>query len=117
MPMTDQDDEGMRTVSDQAAEWFIRLRDRDLTMTERRKYVRWLKQSPNHIAEFMRLCRLYGRVKRAKLPPLPPEVEESNVIALMQREPLILRTSAGRGGSTRAGCGWRWWRALWPWLA
>jgi len=89
MPMTDQDDQGMRTVSDQAAEWFIRLRDRDLTMTERRKYVRWLKQSPNHIAEFMRLCRLYGRVKRAKLPTLPPEVEESNVVALMQHAPLV----------------------------
>jgi transmembrane sensor len=89
MPMTDQDDPGMQPVSDQAAEWFIRLRDHDLTVTERRKYVRWLKQSPNHIAEFMRLCRLYGRVKRAKLPTLPPEVEESNVIALMQQGPLV----------------------------
>ena len=74
MPMTDRDDQEMQTVSDQAAEWFVRLRDRDLTVTERRKYVRWLKQSPNHIAEFMRLCRLYGRVKRAKLPTLPPGI-------------------------------------------
>jgi transmembrane sensor len=89
MPMTDRDDQEMQTVSDQAAEWFVRLRDRDLTVTERRKYVRWLKQSPNHIAEFMRLCRLYGRVKRAKLPTLPPEVEESNVVALMQHAPLV----------------------------
>jgi transmembrane sensor len=89
MPMTDPDEQGMQSVSDQAAEWFIRLRDRDLTMIERRRYVRWLKQSPNHIAEFMRLCRLYGRVKRAKLPTLPPELEESNVIALMQQEPPV----------------------------
>jgi transmembrane sensor len=89
MPMTDQDEPGMQSVSDQAAEWFIRLRDRDLTTVERRRYVRWLKQSPNHIAEFMRLCRLYGRVKRAKLPTLPPELEQSNVIALLQQEPPV----------------------------
>jgi len=88
MPMTDRDDPGVQSVSDQAAEWFIRLRDRDLTVIERRKFVRWLKQSPHHIAEFMRLCRLYGRVKRAKLPTLP-QVEESNVIALMQHEPPV----------------------------
>jgi transmembrane sensor len=86
--MTDHEDNAMQPVSDQAAEWFIRLKDRDLTATERRKYVRWLKQSPNHIAEFMRLCRLYGRVKRAKLPTLLPEEDESNVVALLQREPM-----------------------------
>lgn len=88
--MREHDDNALQSVSDQAAEWFIRLRDRDLTVAERRKYVRWLKQSPNHIAEFMRLCRMYGRVKRAKLPTLSPEAEvaadDSNVIALMQRE-------------------------------
>lgn len=87
--MTDHEDNAMQPVSDQAAEWFIRLKDRDLTATERRKYVRWLKQSPNHIAEFMRLCRLYGRVKRAKLPTLLPEEDESNVVALLQREQML----------------------------
>jgi transmembrane sensor len=75
-----------QTVSDQAAEWFIRLRDRDLTRSDRRRFVRWLKQSPCHIAEFMRLCNLYGRVKRAKVPALLPDEETSNVIALVQRE-------------------------------
>ena len=70
----------MPSVNDQAAEWFIRLRDRDLTMADRRKFVRWLKQSPGHIAEFMRLCQLYGRVKRAKVPTLMPEDVASNVI-------------------------------------
>ena len=84
--MREHDDNAMQPVSDQAAEWFIRLRDRDLTVAERRRYVRWLKQSPNHIAEFMRLCRLYGRVKRAKLPTLAPEADDSNVIAMMQAE-------------------------------
>jgi transmembrane sensor len=86
MAMKEQDEGLAQSVSDQAAEWFIRLRDRDLTAADRRKFVRWLKQAPSHIAEFMRLCQLYGRVKRAKVPTLPPEEVESNVIALMQRE-------------------------------
>lgn len=86
MAMKEHDEGLAQSVSDQAAEWFIRLRDRDLTMADRRKFVRWLKQAPSHIAEFMRLCQLYGRVKRAKVPTLPPEELGSNVIALMQRE-------------------------------
>jgi transmembrane sensor len=84
--MREHDDNAMQPVSDQAAQWFIRLRDRDLTVAERRKYVRWLKQSPDHIAEFMRLCRLYGRVKRAKLPTLAPQTDDSNVVAMIQDE-------------------------------
>lgn len=87
-PMMEHDDNVMQSVSDQAAEWFIRLKDRDLSPAERRKYMRWLKQSPNHIAEFMRLCRLYGRVKRAKLATVLPEEDESNVIALTPHEPM-----------------------------
>jgi transmembrane sensor len=83
--MTEHEDKAMQAISEQAAEWFIRLKDRDLGAAERRRYVHWLKQSPNHIAEFMRLARLYGRVKRAKLPTLLPE-EESNVIELAQHD-------------------------------
>jgi len=86
MTMREHEDNSPHSVSAEAAEWFIRLRDRDLSAAERRKYVRWLKQSPRHIAEFMRTCRMYGRVKRAKLRTLPPEEKVSNVVPLMQRE-------------------------------
>ena len=86
MAMKEHDEGLQQSVSDQAAEWFIRLRDRDLTIADRRKFVRWLKQAPSHIAEFMRLCQLYGRVKRAKVPTLLPDELESNVIPLLQRE-------------------------------
>ena len=84
--MKERPDNAAESVSDQAAEWFIRLRDRDLSPAERRRYVRWLKQSPQHIAEFMRTCRMYGRIKRAELPSLPPEDAASNVISLMQSQ-------------------------------
>jgi transmembrane sensor len=87
MEIKEHDEGRAPSVNDQAAEWFIRLRDRDLTIADRRKFVRWLKQSPSHIAEFMRLCQLYGRVKRAKVPTLTPDEVGSNVIPLVQLEP------------------------------
>src|SRR5688572_4204328 len=102
MAMKEQDEGLVQSVSDQAAEWFIRLRDRDLTTADRRKFVRWLKQAPSHISEFMRLCQLYVGVKRAKVPTLLPEEVESNVIPLLQRgivpleEPAVPRMFASR---------------------
>ena len=96
MGMKEHEEGLAQSVSDQAAEWFIRLRDRDLTASDRRKYVRWLKQAPSHIAEFMRLCQLYGRVKRAKVPTLLPEEVESNVIALLQRETVPVAAETAR---------------------
>ena len=86
MEMKEHEDRAAQAVADQAAEWFIRLKDRDLSMGDRRKFVRWLKQSPGNIAEFMRLAQLYGRVKRAKVPTLPPQDVSSNVIELASRE-------------------------------
>jgi transmembrane sensor len=84
--MTEHDDRNPQvSVSEQAAEWFVRLRDRDLSAADRRKYVRWLKHSPSHISEFLRLCQLYGRIKRAKLPVRLPE-ELSNVVELLPRQ-------------------------------
>jgi transmembrane sensor len=84
--MTEHGDPNVQLpVSDQAAEWFVRLRDRDLSAADRRKYVRWLKHSPSHISEFLRLCQIYGRVKRANLPVKLPE-DLSNVIELLPRE-------------------------------
>jgi transmembrane sensor len=87
MDMKEHEDRAAQAVAEQAAEWFIRLKDRDLSMAERRKFVRWLKHSPGNIAEFMRLARLYGRVKRANVPTLPPETAmASNVIELAPSE-------------------------------
>ena len=106
MEMKEHDEGRVQSVSDQAAEWFIRLRDRDLTMADRRKFVRWLKQSPSHIAEFMRLCQLYGRVKRAKVPTLHAGRRwRRTSFALIQREPAPVERAAAGILRARASCG------------
>ena len=54
-------------IIEEAAEWFVRLRDDNLGLYERRCYVRWLKKSPAHTAEILRMCRLADGLRDAKL--------------------------------------------------
>lgn len=46
-----------RAAAEKAAEWFVRLRDDHLGPEQRRRYERWLKQSPVHRAEMASICR------------------------------------------------------------
>jgi transmembrane sensor len=82
-------DEGAKqAVSDAAAEWFIRLRDDRLSERHRERNVRWLKQSPAHIAELLRIQQVYTVLRAAKLenrPPGSPGQADSNVVELMPR--------------------------------
>ena len=107
MEMKEQDEGRVPSVNDQAAEWFIRLRDRDLTTADRRKFVRWLKQSPGHIAEFMRLCQLYGRVKRAKVPTLHAGRSGVERHSARSAGAGAGRQSRSRDSSACVGCGSR----------
>jgi transmembrane sensor len=83
-------DGAREALSSEAAEWFIRLRDDRLSERYRERNVRWLKESPAHIAELLRIQQVYKVLRAAKLenrPPGPPGEAEphSNVIELMPR--------------------------------
>lgn len=81
-------DHTKRALSDEAAEWFIRLRDDRLGMRQRERNVRWLKQSPSHIAELLRIQQVYTVLRAAKLenrPPGPGQADDSNVVELTPR--------------------------------
>lgn len=83
-------DHARQALSDQAAEWFVRLRDDRLNVRNRERNVRWLKQSPAHIAELLRIQQVYTVLRAAKLenrPPGSPGQADSNVIELMPRLP------------------------------
>jgi transmembrane sensor len=82
------DESAKHAVSDAAAEWFIRLRDDRLSERHRERNVRWLKQSPAHIAELLRIQQVYTVLRAAKLenrPPGSPGQADSNVVELMPR--------------------------------
>ena len=94
---TDDEDAAMKgslhesaqaALSSEAAEWFVRLRDDRLGMRHRERNVRWLKQSPAHIAELLRIQQVYKVLRAAQLenrPPGPPGQAESNVVELISR--------------------------------
>src|SRR5690349_10689541 len=83
-------DRATAALSDEAAEWFIRLRDDNLGIRQREQNVRWLKRSPAHIAELLRMQQVYKALQAANLqsrPPAPPGDANLNVIEFVPRSP------------------------------
>ena len=59
--MTDRIDESPpMSIPEQAAEWLLRWQGGDVNIAERYEYLQWLKTSPVHIAEMMRVFRLHS---------------------------------------------------------
>lgn len=67
--MTDRIDENppIMSIPEQAAEWLLRWHCGDLSIADRYEYLQWLKTSPVHIAEMLRMCRLYSWLETTKL--------------------------------------------------
>lgn len=51
-----------------AADWFVRSDDDSMPRDDRTRYLAWLKQSPVHVAETLRLMRLCGLLRSIFLP-------------------------------------------------
>jgi transmembrane sensor len=54
------DDGTQFSIREHAAQWFLRLHARDLSVAERFAYLQWLKASPVHIGETLQMCKLYS---------------------------------------------------------
>lgn len=95
--MTDRIDENAAmSIHEQAAEWFIRWHNAEVTVAERYAYLQWLKTSPVHIAELLRVCRMYSWLGAMKLPLYyTNEDTYTNVVELKARE---ATTSAATSG-------------------
>jgi hypothetical protein len=56
--------EGKRiAVSVKAADWFVRVGDASVSSEDRSRYLSWLKQSPMHVAETLRLLHMCGLLR------------------------------------------------------
>jgi transmembrane sensor len=69
-------------ISQEAAEWFARMKDPHVPLDDRRRFVRWLKQSQVHVAEYLTVAGIDGDLRRAQLPLTLTDVFPSNVVAL-----------------------------------
>ncbi|HKQ14627.1 MAG TPA: FecR domain-containing protein [Steroidobacteraceae bacterium] len=96
--MTDRIDENPpMSIPEQAAEWLLRWHCGDLSIADRYEYLQWLKTSPVHIAEMLRMCRLYSWLDSAKLKLFVTNEDTfSNVVELAPRE---RETKKVRGGN------------------
>lgn len=81
-----------RLISEEAADWLVCLRSGSVGLDERRRYVRWLKQSPAHVHAMLELFFLDDLLRHSdvhRTPPAPPPEkpsQTSNVVDLMPRQ-------------------------------
>lgn len=96
--MTDRIDESPpMSIPEQAAEWLLRWHCGDLSIAERFEYLQWLKTSPVHIAETLRMCRLYSWLENTKLRLfITNEDNFTNVVELPPRERELLAARGAR---------------------
>ena len=73
-------------ISQEAAEWFARMQDPDVPFDERQRFLRWLKQSQVHVAEYLRIASIDGNVRSAQLNFVLTGEDPSNVVPLFAGE-------------------------------
>ena len=97
--MTDAGTASLRAIAEQAAEWYLRMEEEgDASLAERQQFVAWLKASPAHIEEFMRVRAMHAELAGIDTDSLPDAEEllrtdECNIVAL---------TSEPTGGEQQA---------------
>jgi transmembrane sensor len=47
-------------AAQEAAEWMLRLQDQNITRIQRAEYVRWLRESPLHVSEMLRVTHVHS---------------------------------------------------------
>ena len=73
------------SISAQAAEWLVRLAGEEPRGLHA-QYVSWLRQSPLHVAEALRVGGLFAALRRTRLERLElDELDSSNIIELPLR--------------------------------
>ena len=71
-------------ISEEAAEWFARMQDPRVSLDERRRFLRWLKQSPIHVAEYLTIAGIDSDLQRAQLSAILGPGAPSNVVELFE---------------------------------
>jgi transmembrane sensor len=71
-------------ISQEAAEWFARMQDPRVPLDDRRRFLRWLKQSQIHVAEYLTVAGIDGDLRRARLSAILADEPASNVIELFE---------------------------------
>ena len=77
--------ERRRRASLDAAEWYVRLKEPEVSRTDREEFIDWLRESALHVAEMLRIAQVHGALEHfQKWTRLSTEGsgEPENVVAL-----------------------------------
>jgi transmembrane sensor len=101
--MSDAQHDLQRALSEQATRWLVLVRSGDLTGEQRVEFVDWLRASPLHISELLRVAELDGQLARLPIwTTLPTGIgPTSSVVELSTR-------SRAAAGASRQSRGHRW---------
>jgi transmembrane sensor len=85
--MSNAHDRNVDAVIEEASQWLVRLNSPEVSLDERRQFVAWLKRSPVHLQEYLRLEQTWaalGEVDADKSLSVPEllAAEDSNVVEL-----------------------------------
>ena len=69
-------------ISQEAAEWFARMRDPRVSLDDRRRFLRWLKQSQLHVAEYLTVAGIDGELRSARISGVFADADSSNIVEL-----------------------------------
>jgi transmembrane sensor len=71
----------------EAADWWVQLQSSDVPAPIRERYVRWLCESPVHVAEMLRVAQVHGALEQfggwAELQTSSEDISSGNVIPLV----------------------------------
>ncbi|MDY0873552.1 FecR family protein [Dongia rigui] len=75
-----------RTVTDEAAAWFVRLRDAGVPDADRRAFAAWLQQSPAHAQAFEDMAQLWSGLDALPRAAFDPPFIAANGVAFSRRQ-------------------------------
>lgn len=70
--MAPTDEQIRLAIAQQAAEWFVAQRTSSLDEAERAAFATWLKASPVHVDEYLRIAAISGELSLAAQDPKLP---------------------------------------------
>jgi transmembrane sensor len=75
-------------AANEAAEWFLALQSNEMSARAREEFTKWLRESPLHIAELLRVAQVHGslesfsRWNEVRPAPDPKQLQADNVVPL-----------------------------------
>ncbi len=123
--------EEQTSIAEQAAHWWVALRDGNVSATEKREFVEWVTRAPERVEACLRLAQVHAAVSRADVrwPQVTPEelvrdalaAPDDSVVRLHPRVPRereeprrrpTLQWAAGLAASVLLAACLGWWLTL-----